>query len=185
MKTFDEYVEAAVAWHGHLCSGQCIGVKMALYGLSLLGLDPERDRKRIVTFVECDRCPADSIGVVTGCKVGKRTFKAMDYGKIAASFVDIATGTAVRIYRKKRMHPADGEDMIAFYRELDYEEMFSHRFVKITLNPCDLPGPPVEAVTCSVCGEEVTDARHVIADGAALCRACADGAYYVFDDARS
>ena len=178
MKSFEEYVEAAVAWHGHLCSGQCIGVKMALYGLSLLGLDPERDRKRIVTFVECDRCPADSIGVVTGCKIGKRTLKARDYGKIAASFADIETGRAVRLYRKKRMHPQDGEDMVAFYKNVPDEEMFDWRDVKITLQPCDLPGQPVEAVTCPSCGEEVTDSRHVVRDGATLCRPCAGDGYY-------
>ena len=178
MKTFEEYVEAAVSWHGHLCSGQCVGVKMALYGMELLGLEPERDRKRIAVFVECDRCPADAIGIVTGCKTGKRTYKFFDYGKTAASFLDLESGRAVRIYREVHMYPAEGEDMVAFYKNLRNEEIFVYSEVDIPLRPCDLPGPPIEAVTCASCGEEVTDSRHKIKDGAPICKPCAGEAYY-------
>ncbi len=178
MRTFEEDVTRAVDYHGHLCSGQCIGVKMARYGLSLLSLDPEADRKRIAVYVECDRCPADAIGVVTGCKVGKRTFKWLDYGKVAATFVDLQTQKAIRIHRKTRMHPAEGQDMIAFYRDLPNEAMFSAESVQVDMAPGDLPGPPVSVVECKKCGESVTDHKHVVFDGATLCKACALGAYY-------
>lgn len=178
MRSFERDVELAVAYHGHLCSGQCIGVKMAHYAYELLGLDNETDHKKIVVFVECDRCPADAIGVVTGCKIGKRTYKFYDYGKVAATFVNLATKRAVRIYRQKHIHPADGEDMVAFYRDLPYEAMFAAQDVNITLTDADLPGPPVAVVICDRCGEEVTDNRHLERDGETLCRACADGSYY-------
>lgn len=178
MRSFREDVEAAVAYHGHLCSGQCIGVKMARYGLRLLGLDPIEDRKRIMVFVETDRCPADSIGIVTGCKVGKRTYRSLDYGKIAASFVDLETRRAVRIHRKVRMHPADGEDMISFYETLPDEAIFSAREVVIDIAECDLPGMPTAIVDCHLCGEDVTDGRHVMVDGKPTCKACAGMAYY-------
>ncbi len=178
MRTFEEDVARAVEYHGHLCSGQCIGVKMARYGMSLLSLDPEADRKRIAVFVECDRCPADSIGIVTGTRVGKRTFKWFDYGKVAASFIDLETRRAVRIHRKKRMHPADGEDMIQFYKNLPEEEIFSVQDVVIDLTPGDLPGPPCEIVFCAECGEDVTDAKHTVKDGKPVCKACAGQAYY-------
>ena len=83
MKTFEEYLELARIAHGHLCAGQILGVRMAMYGVSLLGLeDPqERDRKRLVTFVEIDRCATDAIGVVTGCRLGKRALKFRDWGR--------------------------------------------------------------------------------------------------------
>ena len=182
MNSFREDVERAVAYHGHLCSGQCIGVKMARYGLRALGLDPEKDRKRLYVFVECDRCPADAIGIVTGTRVGKRTFRALDYGKIAATFVDLETNAAVRVQRKKRCHPADGEDVIAFYEALPDEEIFKLQRVKVELRPCDLPGKPLEVQYCEVCGEDITDTRHVVKDGKILCRSCAGESYYTVLD---
>lgn len=182
MNSFREDVERAAAYHGHLCSGQCIGVKMARLGLRTLGLDPEKDRKRIYVFVECDRCPADAIGVVTGARIGRRTLRAMDYGKIAATFVDLESGDAVRVQRKKRMHPADGEDMIDFYEKLPDGEMFKTERVRVELRSSDLPGPPLEVQYCAACGEDVTDGRHVLRDGRILCRACAGEAYYTRTD---
>ena len=176
--TFREDVEKAVAFHGHLCSGQCIGVKMARLGLELLGPEVEADRHRLFVFVECDRCPADAIMAVTGAHVGKRTMKVKDFGKIAATFADAETGRAFRILRENRRYPAEGEDMVSFYESLPDEEIFRVQKVSVDLRPCDKPGKPVEARICEKCGEEVTDSRHVEKDGAILCKACAGEAYY-------
>ncbi len=178
MRSFREDVERAVEYHGHLCSGQCIGVKMARLGLKTLGLDPEKNPKSISVYVECDRCPADAIGIVTGTRVGRRTFHAMDYGKVAATFVNLDTGEAVRIQRHTRRHPAEGEDLISFYENLPDEEMFKIQNVKVDLSPCNLPGKPVEVQICENCGEDITDSRHVIKDGKILCKACAGEGYY-------
>jgi len=178
MRSFEEDVALAVNYHGHLCSGQCIGVKMARYALRLLEVDIEREPKALAVYVEGDRCPADAIGAVTGCKIGKRTYKFYDFGKVAASFVRLSDGSAVRIWRKRRMHPADGKDMIAFYRDLPDEEMFRAQRVRINLRPCDLPGKPVEAVVCTRCGEDVTDSRHQTIEGQPVCKACLGQAYY-------
>lgn len=178
MNTFEEDAKLAVDFHGHLCSGQMIGVKMAHCALKYLGLDPEIDRKRLMVFVECDRCPADAIMAVTGCRAGKRTFHQLDYGKVAATFIDLKTGRGVRIHRKKRMHPQEGEDMIAFYRDLPEREFFSIREVSVDLKPCDLPGKPVESVYCDNCGEDVVDSRQVTRDSRTLCKACAGESYY-------
>ena len=94
MESFDEYLIKAKAAHGHLCAGQILGVRMALLGLKRLGIgDPQgADRKRLVTYVEIDRCATDAIGLVTGCRLGKRALKFRDWGKMAATFVDLATG---------------------------------------------------------------------------------------------
>ncbi|HVX65109.1 MAG TPA: formylmethanofuran dehydrogenase subunit E family protein, partial [Bryobacteraceae bacterium] len=103
MKTFDEYVAAAERIHGHICAGQILGLRMAVYGLQLLGLDdPEgAHRKRLVTFVEIDRCATDAVTVVTGCRLGKRALKFRDFGKVAATFCDIESGRAVRVVARE------------------------------------------------------------------------------------
>src|SRR5689334_24727575 len=99
MKSLQEYLDDAAVAHGHLCAGQVLGVRMAMCGLKRLGIEePQgKDRKRIVTFVEIDRCATDAIMVVTGCRLGKRALKFRDWGKMAATFIDLQTGKAVRV----------------------------------------------------------------------------------------
>src|SRR5438874_6512987 len=99
MKSFDDYLRDAEQAHGHLCAGQVLGVRMAMLGLQELGIeDPQgADRKRLVTFVEIDRCATDAVAVVTGCRLGKRALKFRDWGKMAATFVDLVSGRAVRV----------------------------------------------------------------------------------------
>src|SRR5512147_2726376 len=103
LKSLEEYEVLAAAAHGHMCAGQILGLRMALYGVRLLGLeDPTgADRKRLVTYVEIDRCATDAITVVTGCRMGKRALKFRDFGKVAATFCDLATGRAVRVVARE------------------------------------------------------------------------------------
>ncbi len=95
MLSLDEYLREAEKAHGHLCAGQVLGVRLAVLGLKELGIEDPRgnreDRKRLVTFVEIDRCATDAIAVVTGCRLGKRALKFRDWGKMAATFVDLAS----------------------------------------------------------------------------------------------
>src|SRR5213592_311594 len=114
MKSLSEYLVDAEQAHGHLCAGQVLGVRMAMLGMEKLGIEDPRgaDRKRVVTFVEIDRCATDAIGVVTGCRLGKRALKFRDWGKMAATFVDVQSGRAIRIAAKesskvlaREMHP--------------------------------------------------------------------------------
>ena len=114
MKSFDEYLLDAEKAHGHLCAGQILGVRLAMLGLQKLNIDDPhgKDRKRLVTFVEIDRCATDAVGVVTGCRLGKRALKFRDWGKMAATFVDVASGKAIRVAAKesskqlaREMHP--------------------------------------------------------------------------------
>src|SRR5215468_12093434 len=99
MLSLDDYLREAEIAHGHLCAGQILGVRLAMLGLEKLGIDDPRgkDRKRLITFVEIDRCATDAIGVVTGCRLGKRALKFRDWGKMAATFVDLESGRALRI----------------------------------------------------------------------------------------
>jgi formylmethanofuran dehydrogenase subunit E len=95
MLSLDQYLREAEVAHGHLCAGQVLGVRLAMLGLEKLGIDDPRgnkeDRKRLVTFVEIDRCATDAIAVVTGCRLGKRALKFRDWGKMAATFVDLSS----------------------------------------------------------------------------------------------
>src|SRR5512147_2922730 len=103
MRDFREYEAMAEMAHGHMCAGQILGLRMAVYGLRLQGIeDPTgKDRKRLVTFVEIDRCATDAIGVVTGCRLGKRALKFRDFGQVAATFCDLQENRAVRLVAKE------------------------------------------------------------------------------------
>lgn len=190
MKSLQEYLDDAAVAHGHLCAGQVLGVRMAMLGLQKLGLeDPEgKDRKRIVTFVEIDRCATDAVMVVTGCRLGKRALKFRDWGKVAATFVDVETGKAVRIAAKesskglaRSLHPEiqdkNQQQMLA-YREMSDEEMFQAQWVQVELPPEEFPGYKGERITCSECGEGINFRREVRRDGKILCRSCAGDRYY-------
>lgn len=190
MKTLDEYLKLAEVVHGHLCAGQVLGVRMAMYGLKLLGIeDPEgRDRKRLVAIVEIDRCATDAISVVTGCRLGKRALKFRDFGKVAATFCDLETDRAVRIValdsskqRARERYPDisdKNQQQMRAYREMADEELFSVEWVRVQLAPEDLPGYKTPRVVCAVCGEGISFRREVVVDGRTLCRACAGERYY-------
>jgi formylmethanofuran dehydrogenase subunit E len=190
MKTLEQYLEDAAIAHGHLCAGQVLGVRMAMLGLRKLGLeDPHgADRKRIVTFVEIDRCATDAVMVVTGCRLGKRALKFRDWGKVAATFVDVETGKAVRVAAKesskalaRSLHPeiADkNQQQMLAYREMSDEQMFHARWVHVELPPEEFPGYKGERVVCERCGEGINFRREVRLGGKILCRACAGERYY-------
>ena len=178
MNTFQKDLEEAVRYHGHLCSGQIIGVRMARFAMKTLSIDDAKSFRDLIVYVECDRCLTDAIGTVTGCRLGKRNLKWMDYGKPAASFLNLKTGEAVRIYRHKHSFPPESADLIEFFEAVPDEEMFTVTRINIRYRPEDLPGKPLDAMTCPICGEEVIDGRQVEKDGAFMCKACAGTAYY-------
>ncbi len=190
MKSFDEYVALAESVHGHICAGQILGLRLAIHGLQLLGLDdPEgAHRKRLVTFVEIDRCATDAVTVVTGCRLGKRALKFRDFGKVAATFCDLESGRAVRVaalesskQRAREMYPEMADrnaQQMRAYREMRDEELFAHQWVRVRIGPEDLPGYKGPRVVCSVCGEGVSFRREVVRQGVTLCRACAGERYY-------
>lgn len=181
MNTYEQDLKEAMTYHGHLCSGQILGVRMARMALNLMGITESKVSKELIVYAETDRCLTDAIGTVTGCKIGRRSLKWLDYGKSAATFVNIKTGEAIRIYRKYRIFPPEGEDVVAFYNGVKDEEMFSVQKVRVDFKPEDLPGKPLDAIICPSCGEEVIDGRQVIKKGVAVCKACAFGSYYTVE----
>ena len=190
MKTFEEYIKLAEQAHGHLCAGQILGVRMALCGLNRLEMeDPTGvDRKRLVTFVEIDRCATDAIAVVTGCRLGKRALKFRDFGKMAATFCDLRDERAVRVVanesskdRARQLYPhvsnKNAQQMLA-YREMPDDDLFVTQWVRVAIGPQEMPGYNAARVICDECGEGINFQREVLHQGSTLCKACAGERYY-------
>lgn len=186
---FEKLLAESASVHGHVCPGQVLGVRMAMRGCQELGIErPKEETKRMIVYVEIDRCATDAIQVVTGCKLGKRTMKYVDYGKLAATFVDLLTGNAVRLavredvrdkaslYRCQEQTKYDAE--VVAYKVLPDEELFNVEQVLVQIPVEDMPGPPQRRVICDQCGEGVNDGRDVLLAGKILCHACAYGSYY-------
>ena len=190
MKSLEEYIALAEQAHGHMCAGQILGLRMAMYGMKLLGIeDPTgRDRKRLVTFVEIDRCATDAIPIVTGCRMGKRALKFRDFGKVAATFCDLKEGRAVRVVaretskdRARQLYPEitdKNQQQMRAYRELPDEDLFVSQWVRVALGAEEFPGYKGERSVCTACGESIRYKREVIRDGRVLCKACAGERYY-------
>jgi formylmethanofuran dehydrogenase subunit E len=185
-RNFDALLTEAVRFHGHLCPGQVLGVRMALAGCAALGLDrPRSVGKRLVVFVEIDRCATDAIQVVTGVSLGKRTLKHIDHGKMAATFVDVVNGAARRVVarddaRERASEWAPGESdprrtQVVAYRRMPDELLLAIQ--PVTIRPGWLDRQRVR-VSCAVCGEGINYQREVLAGGRVVCRACAGHRYY-------
>jgi formylmethanofuran dehydrogenase subunit E len=188
VKSLDEYLELAAIAHGHLCAGQVLGVRMAMLGLREIGItDPIAERKRIVTYVEIDRCLTDAVALVANCRLGKRALKVRDWGKVAATFVDLQTGRALRIAARESSKqaarelfpelPKDAGQQKA-YAQLSDEILFDKKWVKVEVKPEDLPGFKGPRVVCEQCGEGINFKREVLQSGRTLCRSCAGDAYF-------
>ncbi len=188
MKSLDEYLELADKAHGHLCAGQVLGVRLAMLGLRELGIeDPVKDRKRLVTYVEIDRCVTDAVALVANCRLGKRGLKFYDWGKVAATFVDLQSGRAIRIVaterskqRARELFPEVDKELgqQKAYRVLPDDELFDKQWVRVEVKAEDLPGFRGPRVVCQECGEGINFKREVVVKGRTLCRACAGQRYW-------
>ncbi len=187
---FEKLLDISVKIHGHLCPGQVLGVRMSMLGLSLIGIDDPKgkDRKNLIAYVEIDRCATDAIQSVTGCSPGKRSLKLLDYGKMAATFVNLKEDKAVRLLAKdesknkaKNYFP-EIEDkykcQLEAYKVMPDEELFEWKEVKVDIPEEDMPGRPIRRVKCEKCGEHVQDNRELNVEGKLMCKACAGEAYY-------
>jgi formylmethanofuran dehydrogenase subunit E len=206
---FEDLLLQAERAHGHLCAGQILGVRMALLALRRLNISDPRprhlpdgtlnpDRKRLVTFVEIDRCATDAIAVVTACRLGKRALKFRDWGKMAATFVDLntpvtpssSTYKGIRISalesskaRARELYP-DIEDknqqQMRAYRELPDSDLFSEQWVAVPIHPRELPGYKSPRIACALCGEGINYDRETILGNQTLCQSCAhpESRYY-------
>lgn len=195
MQSLEEILQECERLHGHMCAGQLLGARMAMLGCSLVGLSDPRgaDCRKVIVWVEIDRCMADAVAAVTGVRLGKRTLKYVDYGKVAATFLNTEANRAVRIVALESARTLADERFptIANKRERQFKayaeatdaELFKTEFVEVELRENDAPGSPRSRMICSICGEGVNDGREIRQeDGSVLCRACDGAKYYLVAD---
>lgn len=192
MQSLNELLKECEVLHGHMCAGQLLGARMAIRGCQLIGINDPRstDRKKLIVWVEIDRCMADAVSAVTGVRLGKRSLKYVDYGKVAATFLNLESNKAVRIVvlessraladEKHAEITNKRERQFRAYSEASDEELFKIEPVTVKLKDFDAPGSPRSRVTCSSCREGINDGREIITpEGDLFCRACYEGAYYL------
>ena len=190
METFDQLLAESTRIHGHICAGQVIGVRMAMAGLERIGIAEPKgaDRKKLYVVVEIDRCATDAIQSVTGCTLGKRSLRWLDFGIMAATFVNLDTGQAVRVTAREEARtlsesycPAIADKyqrQLEAYKVMPLAELFTFQEVTVSLRDCDMPGRPIRRVQCGQCGDWVQDCRELEQDGIIRCKACAGERYY-------
>ncbi|MCZ7545968.1 MAG: FmdE family protein [Anaerolineae bacterium] len=186
--TLTTLLDESAALHRHLCPRQVLGVRMGLCGPVWLGLEAPRDDKHLLTIIETDGCAADGVSVATGCTVGRRTLHVMDYGKVAATFVDVRTGQAIRVVphpgvreAARRLVPdarSRWHAQLEAYQIMPEAALLVVQPVTLTLSLERLISRPGYRVTCEACGEEIINEREVVQQGRVLCQACAGHGYY-------
>ena len=182
-----EMLNRTAALHGHLCPRQVLGVRMGLHAGELLDLSLPQQDKRLLTIVETDGCFADGVSAATGCWLGRRTLRCVDYGKVAATFVDTISGSAVRIApaadaRQLAAHyaPQATDRWTAYlhgYQVMPVAELLQIRLVELAVPVASLVSRPDHRVTCELCHEEIFNEREVHLHGQVLCCSCAGDAY--------
>lgn len=194
-------LDKAASSHGHLCGGMPLGIRMGLAGLSELDMMNTTKRHDLIVFTEIDRCITDAISVATGCTPGRRNLKLVNYGKFAATFVNISTSDGVRVSTRKDSRDAairfaerngwtaPGERIQEFterekqliikaYTEMPERDLILIERVKVNVSEDEIPGRPTHVVACSSCGELVYDRREIVKEGRIFCKPCAYGGYY-------
>lgn len=179
-RELDSALRAALRLHGgHGCAGLVLGTRLALAGATTLGIPVPDTKKRLIVVSETDRCAVDGLQAVTGCRPGKRTLRLLDYGKLAASFLDEHTGRAIRVAARGDLRErvgATGDDRHAIqraaYASWPIEDLFTIAEIPLALSQYDRPGPPRSRVICSTCREEVSDGRHIQTEIGPQCRPC-------------
>jgi formylmethanofuran dehydrogenase subunit E len=192
VSTLEALLAASAAQHSHLCPRQVLGVRMGISAGQVLGLELPQVDKRLFTFMETDGCAADGVAAATGCLIGRRTMYLLDFGKVAATFVDTVSGQAFRIHphpdcraRAARYAPDQPDrwhSQLFGYQIMPDGELFVIEPVQLTVSLEAIISQPRQRAVCHQCGEEITNGREIVRDGVPLCRACAGQRYYTVCD---
>jgi formylmethanofuran dehydrogenase subunit E len=191
MQSFHILLKESVAAHGHLCPGQVVGVRMAMLGCRLIGLNNPTSRdqiKKLIVYVEMDRCAADAVASVTGVKLGRRSLKFVDYGIMAATFVNLETGNAFRVISTEEARDlapvyapeieGKSKQQLEAYIRMPDSVLFCVQKVKVNIGECDFPGPTRRKSACQHCGQVIRDGREVAQGDRFLCKPCTDDCYF-------
>ncbi len=194
MESFEQLLAESTRIHGHICAGQVIGVRMSMAALERIGIREPKgaDRKKLYVLVEIDRCATDAIQSVTGCSLGKRSLRWLDFGVMAATFVNLESNRAGRVIAREEARALSEsycpeimdkyQQQLEAYKVMPLDELFVFQEVRVQLKDCDMPGRPLRRVQCGQCGEWVQDCRELERDGQTLCRSCAGDRYYQLVD---
>lgn len=182
MNEYEILFNKAKAFHGHVCPGIVLGTRLTIAGMRELGMDPQELKHNLIVYLEIDRCGADAVQAITGCSLGHRSLKHKDFGKFAATFVDLASNKAVRVavVEKNRAEHDKLErgDLIRLLGECPEADILKIERVRIDVPKNDIPGFPLGKAVCSICGEQVMDNRHIMKDGKPVCKNCGGTSYY-------
>ncbi len=188
MNTFTDLLDQCARLHQHLCPRQVLGVRMGLLAGHLLDIPLPQTAKRLLTIVETDGCFSDGVATATNCWVGRRTLRVVDFGKIAATFVDTQTDRAVRLVPTRnsrslatRYAPeghSQWESYLVGYQHIPDELLFDQQVVQLITPAAQLISRAGARVNCAQCGEEIINEREVWRHGIILCRSCAGETYY-------
>ena len=182
------FYEKTAERHGHLCPRQVLGVRMGFLAAQLLELELPQKNKRLLTIVETDGCFVSGVEVSTGCAMSRRTLRMIDYGKVAATFIDTETENAVRIVP----HPESRENAQKYapdersrwhsyleaYQHMPPELLFVYEYVQLTRSLSRLISHSKYRVKCELCGEEILNQREFVSEGHTFCKACVVDTYY-------
>ncbi|MEO6165535.1 MAG: molybdopterin-guanine dinucleotide biosynthesis protein B [Candidatus Binatia bacterium] len=187
MRSLNELLDEASAIHGHHCAGQILGVRMAMVGCRAVGIDEPRGCKKLIVYAEIDRCATDAVQAVTGCSLGKRSLKFLDYGKMAITFLNTETRQAVRVLAKDdarklvplyvpdTVNPKDAQKQA--YRIMPEDALFTVKPVAGDVSAQEMPGYRGKRVQCAACGEGINFNREVELGGRTLCVPCSQGLF--------
>jgi formylmethanofuran dehydrogenase subunit E len=190
MESFEKLLEESTRLHGHICPGQVLGVRMSMLGLQCIAIDDPKgkDKKKLYVIVEIDRCATDAIQSVTGCSLGKRSLRWLDFGIMAATFVNTDSGEAVRVTALEESRELSRNycnnltdkyaRQLEAYKLMPDDELFRVERVTVQIPTSNMPGKPLRRVQCETCGDWIQDSRDVKKDGKALCRNCSGDRYY-------
>ena len=191
MQAFETLLDESARAHGHLCPGQVVGVRMAMLGCRLIDLDEptRRDQiKKLIVYVEMDRCTADAVAHVTGVSWDDAVLNLLDYGIMAATFLNLETGRAFRVISTEdardlaSVYAPDiaekGPRQLAAYRRMPDSVLFRVQTVRVDLDECDLPGPTRRKIACSICGQIIRDRREALVGDHPVCRPCSGVCYF-------
>lgn len=181
-------IEISMKDHDHLCPRQILGIRIGLAGMMAVGFHEPTGNKQLLTFVETDGCFVDGVIAATGCTVGHRTLRVEDYGKVAATFINVQTGHAVRVSPRQDVRerasafipeePRHYFAQLLAYQSMPDEKMFLFQEVTLKKSIGEIVSRPGLRVCCSQCGEEIMNEREIIRDGVPYCRACSGDGYY-------
>ena len=187
-------LELAIQFHGHICPGLLMGVRVAEFAQQYLDVSPDQDEE-LLAVVETNSCGGDAIQSILGCTFGKGNLIFKDYGKSVYTIASREKNRAVRIVQKYQAQPhpdnaryrelnrrealteaeaAEKENLLASIFErimtTPFEEMFSWREVDFALPEKAQIYPTVQ---CSICGEGVMEPRAIMNGQLYVCPTCA------------